>query len=595
MGFFAPILVFFDCVTGAHRVVDKTPFKIGSGVDCDWRIDDMSVPLDCCSIQRKSSTFHLVASNGETILFNGVPGAGGELTRDGEHTIIIGANLFALYASKDAKKWLSAMNHSQWFIYDTAESQKYGPVAFGDLAGFLDSFPNGGLNTILLCRGLQKMGFHASQVKNWLPRNFLPQPPAGPEPEPTDLTPDLPLIDTEYGEFTCPVCWLRFNRCDTMNIAVHASLRGDPILGEEHLQRFFATRFNDRGQALDAMNIPAPDLACPHCRRKLPQGFLDIPHIIFSIVGAPSSGKSYYLSVLVKILQTTLFKNFGVSFRDADPTSNVILNQMKTQLFSATTPQEAFLAKTELEGAMYEILPRLGRKVPLPKPFIFNLSSPHLQFQDMSVVFYDNAGEHFEPTRNSADSPGAQHITAASGIFFLFDPLHNAEFKKRLTGLHDPQVDSRRMDQQDVILAETEVRIKSLLSLDSRERITTPLAVIVGKSDTWLHLLGEKPPKSPLRDGYLDVNVMMKNSRRIRDLLADLCPAIVANAESISSDVMYFAASPLGCSPVEFTDSRGIKLIAPDPQKINPQQVEIPTLWALSRVAPGLVPISEKE
>ena len=67
------------------------------------------------------------------------------------------------------------------------------------------------------------------------------------------------------------------------------------------------------------MNIPSPDLACPHCRRKLPPGFLDGPHHIFSIVGAPSSGKSYYLSVLVKVLQTTLFQQFGVTFRDADP------------------------------------------------------------------------------------------------------------------------------------------------------------------------------------------------------------------------------------------------------------------------------------
>jgi hypothetical protein len=365
------------------------------------------------------------------------------------------------------------------------------------------------------------------------------------------------------------------------------------MLGEEHLQRFHATRFNDRGQAVDAMNIPAPDLACPHCRRKLPQGFLDMPHLIFSIVGAPSSGKSYYLSVLVKILPSALFKDFGITFRDADPSANVILNQMKTQLFSASTPEEAFLAKTELEGAMYETLPRLGRKVPLPKPFIFNLSNPRDQAQDFSVVFYDNAGEHFEPTRNSADSPGAQHIAAASGIFFLFDPLHNAEFKRRLAGLRDPQVDSRRMDQQDIILAETEVRIKSLLGLDARQKIATPFAVIAGKSDTWLHLLGEAPLESPVRDRRLDLSIVARNSARVRSLLLEICPAIVANAEAVSSDVMYFAASPLGCSPVEFTDARGVKLIGPDPQRLNPQHAEIPTLWVLSRVAPSIVPSSE--
>lgn len=93
-----------------------------------------------------------------------------------------------------------------------------------------------------------------------------------------------------------------------------------------------------------------------------------------------------------------------------------------------------------------------------------------------------------------------------------------------------------------------------------------------------------------MRDQFLDADTVSRNSKRIRDLLVDLCPEIVSNAEAISSDVMYFAASPLGCSPVEFTDSRGTKLIAPDPQKLNPQHVEIPTLWVLSRVAPSLVP-----
>ncbi|MDB6174047.1 MAG: hypothetical protein JWL59_3358 [Chthoniobacteraceae bacterium] len=568
-------------------MVDKTPFTIGSGPDCDWRIDDYSVAEEHCVIERKGRAFHLLAANG-SVLLDGLADAGGELASDTDHTLSIDGHLFALHESGNAREWLGRMNHSEWFIFKKSESQKYGPIDFPVLAEELERFPAPLDDVVVLCRGLTTMGFYAEQILPWLPRS-TPALSDGPrEEEPTE-------IDIEYGEFTCPVCWLKFDRGDAMNIAVHASLRGDPILGEEHLQRFHATRFTDRGQALDAMNIPAPDLACPHCRRKLPQGFLDMPHLIFSIVGAPSSGKSYYLSVLVKVLQSALFKNFGITFRDADPSANVILNQMKTQLFSAATPEDAYLAKTELEGAMYETLPRLGRKVPLPKPFIFNLSNPRDQGDDFSVVFYDNAGEHFEPTRNSADSPGAQHIAAASGIFFLFDPLHNEEFKKRLTGLRDPQVDSRRLDQQDIILAETEVRIKSLLGLDARQKIATPFAVIVGKSDTWLHLLGGEPIESPVRDGRLDHSIVARNSARVRALLIEICPAIAANAEAVSSDVMYFAASPLGCSPVEFTDARGVTLIGPDPQRLNPQHVEIPTFWVLSRVAPGVVPSAETD
>jgi hypothetical protein len=72
--------------------------------------------------------------------------------------------------------------------------------------------------------------------------------------------------------------------------------------------------------------------------------------------------------------------------------------------------------------------------------------------------------------------------------------------------------------------------------------------------------------------------------------MLQIAPAIVANAETISSDVMYFALSPLGVSPIEFTDHDGSTKIGPDPRKIKPQWVEAPTLWVLSKLMPELIP-----
>ena len=37
------------------------------------------------------------------------------------------------------------------------------------------------------------------------------------------------------------------------------------------------------------------------------------------------------------------------------------------------------------------------RVVALPRPFIFSLSDPRGTGHDCSMIFYDNAGEHFEP------------------------------------------------------------------------------------------------------------------------------------------------------------------------------------------------------
>ena len=242
-----------------------------------------------------------------------------------------------------------------------------------------------------------------------------------------------PMSDLTGGEprlLTCPVCWLKFKLGEIMHLATHDSLRGDPVLGEDAPQRFLATRFNDRGQALDALGLPCTDIACPHCRRALPPGFTEMPHHIISIVGDQSAGKSYYLSVLMKMLPASLYESFSVVFQDADPAGNALLNEMKQTLFGAKTPEGARLAKTQLEGGMYVRLPRYGRMVALPKPFVYSVGSSKEPLNRCALIFYDNAGEHFQPGRDSAESPGAQHVASSSGIAFLFDPFNSPDFRR---------------------------------------------------------------------------------------------------------------------------------------------------------------------
>ena len=576
------VVLVFDCLDGQHVQVEKSPFRLTSGADADLRISTIPAGEGCAiNIQQNVVQLLVVSPSGEIQVNGEQPDGLLTLHLEEDYAIKAGESLLVVRLTRNPQIWLTLLKPKLWMILDRAAEAVYGPCDFSTLAHHLHTLggPDG---KVVYCQGM-KSAFCARQILSMFPP---PAPEHSEEFAPAAVTGTD--INAEYGEFTCPVCWLRFDRGDVMHISVHGSLLGDPMLGDAALQRFHATRFNDRGQALDPMGIPAPDMACPHCRRKLPPGFLDLPHHIFSIIGAPSAGKSYYLSVLVKMLAASLYQNFGISFRDADPSENVLLNDMKTQLFSAATPQEAALAKTQLEGAMYERLPRFGRKVALPRPFIFQLGKhPDPGF---SIVFYDNAGEHFEPTRNSSDSPGAQHIAAASGLFFLFDPLTHPVFRRKLGEIDDPQMSQRRSDQQEIILAECEARLKAIMGIESGQRVATPLAIIVGKCDTWLHLLGPQPLGDPVRDGALDLGVILANSARVRALLLELAPEIVANSEAISNEVVYFAASPLGSSPVEFLDGDGQPHIGPDPARLSPRWVEIPTLWVLSRIAPALVP-----
>lgn len=598
-----------NCLTGEFKQGQSSPFVIGSGVESDITLNDDSILDQHCVIEKTKKGIQIRSIQPEhpdgSIVLDGNPTTMAQLKARTEHSIQIGKSFLIVVTTMSPKKeniqmWGANIKNGGWIINKSNKAAATRPLQINEVFDARDTM---GLDpdSTPVFKGGSEVGFYLRQL-------MVLEPPREPSIQEVDDKADhepvadrvdneelespsmTKYIDSDSGEFTCPTCWLKFDRGDVMHVAVHDSLFGDPLLGEEQMKRFHATRFNDRGQALDDYGIPCTEIACPHCRRTLPPGFFDEPHKIFSIVGAPQSGKSYYLTVLIKLLQTTLFREFGVVFRDADPTGNAPINEMKSHLFSAQNSAQAFLTKTQLEGSMYERLPRYDRMVTLPKPFIYSLSGAESDDENCSVVFYDNAGEHFQPGQDSSNSPGAQHIASSDAIFFLFDPTINPDFRRSINDSDDPQFKSQVSDQQDIILAETEVRIKKLLGLGRREKVQTPLAIIIGKCDSWINKIGSDNLKNPIVDGTLDMGAVESNSKLVRGLMEEHCPYVVANAERISSEVCYFAASAFGHTPVTFEDDKGVTRIGPDPQRINPMYVEIPTLWALSRVQPGLVP-----
>ncbi|MEL6105940.1 MAG: hypothetical protein AAFU85_07885, partial [Planctomycetota bacterium] len=70
------------------------------------------------------------------------------------------------------------------------------------------------------------------------------------------------------------------------------------------------------------------------------------------------------------------------------------------------------------------------------------------------------------------------------------------------------------------------------------------------------------------------------------ELMADICPEIVAAAEGFSTSLTFIPVSASGCSPLvdEATGALGIR-----PRDMEPFWVEIPMLMALHNWAAGLV------
>lgn len=395
-----------------------------------------------------------------------------------------------------------------------------------------------------------------------------------------DLKNDAPAPLADEGPLQCPACWLRFDAGDVLHIAVHDSLRGDPVLGTTAPKRFLPKRFNDDGLALDEFGLPCPDLACPHCRRRLPAGFLGLSQHMVSLIGDLGAGKSHFLTSLLHALPESLHREFEISFQDADPETNETLNERQRALANAKSPAEAVLKPTSPESAVYDKVSRYGRMAPLPKPFVFRVGSPKQDFDPFSLAFFDNGGDDFQPGGDTSDTPGAQHITHAAALIFLFDPFSNSSFRKLLNDESDPQFARKPLDRQETLLSETLLRLQRGHKLAPGKKVETPLALVVGKHDAWSNAFPVNELKPAIANGKLDTKAIDENSDKLRDLLRETCPKIVAAAETISTHVRYFAASPFGHTPVK----AGEEHIAPDPARIQPEGVDTPMIWLLAQM-----------
>jgi len=576
-------LYLVDPVNGRQQGFDQFPLVVGGDASADWRVNGRDIPGKLFRVIETARGYELTAFPGAQVVVDFVlltePVI---LEQSVDYSVTSSGSLFLLRVVPAGERWVETLDLSSWTVFRGATGQVLTQCAAGELAGY-QAQHNPEPHSLLAAPGGATAGFWLESVAG----AFRLAPPPVPAAADDDQASPA-LVSSE--DYTCPTCWLGFGSGDVMSIASHDHLRGDPLLGSDAKLRFVPTRFNDRGQAIDSMGSACLDSACPHCRRKLPPSFLDLPNNIVSIVGAPSAGKSYYICALIKALSTTLYREFRVTFRDGDPSGNAQLNAMKNQLFSARTPNEAFLLKTVLEGIMYERLPRHGRDVALPRPFVYELSPVESAAESRSVIFYDNAGEHFKPNVSLDDSPGALHVASSSAILFLIDPTTNPQFRTRLRDHADPQLGLNAIDEQDTIMAEMGVRIRTVKGLPARQRASIPLAVILGKCDVWEHLLPGPPPQRPIVDGVLDLKSIDETSKRLRELLLEIDPSLVAVADSVSDHVVFFPVSSFGHTPVPIASGPHAGKYAPDPALLSPRFVEIPFLWGLSKFAPGLIP-----
>ena len=417
----------------------------------------------------------------------------------------------------------------------------------------------------------------------------IPTQITSPEAVPEILPEEIP-----EGEILCPHCWKTFPRQYIMYISSHPSLVGDPVCGEHEQTRFFPVVFNSIGQPLDSEGMVCTDMACPHCHLRLPASIVDLNSLYFSIVGAPASGKSYFLTAFTHILRKVLPEYFGNSFLDIDPQMNSMLNSYEKMLFMAVA-QDHFVAlpKTQQigEGFSNQIFMN-GMAMDLPKPFIFELKPIFSTEKEkhLNVIFYDNAGEHFQPGSDIVMNPATQHLSHSNGIIFTFDPTADASMRRECNR-NDPQVaEALKITDQNVLLCEMISRLRRHANLRTDERYPVPCVVCVAKHEVWSSLLDQDLRKlNPIHlepdalEASLDVGLILDVSFAVRELLLKANPAIVNTAESFFEHVVYVPVSNFGTLAIKNANG-AIGII---PENIDPLWAEIPFLYLLCKL--GLI------
>lgn len=413
---------------------------------------------------------------------------------------------------------------------------------------------------------------------------------------------------TLQTKVSCPHCWHGFSPEESLWIAEHPDLIGDPKLGFEYAQRFLPSRFTPEGDAIDPSGHRATRMACPNCHLEVPRPLYQLPNIFFSILGAPACGKSYFLASLTWIMRQTLPKRFAVSMNDADATINARLHQYEEVQFLNPDPDKPVaLEKTEEQGDMYDTVNMGDHTMILPRPFMFTLQplAKHPLYNEARgisrvMALYDNAGESFLPGADKATSPVTRHLALSKCLFFCFDPTQDPRFRRACEGKSDdPQMKPRaaRLERetsvrQDTILLEAIQRVRRHAGLREDELHQRPLVIVVTKWDSWRKLLpgvSRTPPyKSiPGQDVQaLDIERVKDVSIKVAKLLGKLCPEVVAAGEGFAEELYFVPVSATGHAP-EVDDETGALGIRP--KDMAPYWVEVPLMLALHRWTRGLV------
>ncbi|MEO2031096.1 MAG: hypothetical protein ABGZ35_03320 [Planctomycetaceae bacterium] len=342
--------------------------------------------------------------------------------------------------------------------------------------------------------------------------------------------------------------------------------------------------------------------ACPRCHLQIPDHMLALQPRFISIAGAPRSGKTYFLTIMLHQLKKSLSHQFKYTLGYSDSHEKRMAVDYEEKLFSAAdATQPVMLPKTETAGDhLYNTVHLDGVDVQLPKPFMLTLrktvagGGAGSNGRTEGIVLYDNAGESFRlDAEDSGKQRSTQHLSESDAVLFTYDPLLETETRARLAEFSDdPQIHDKASSARQVdYLEEVIHRMRRHRGVPDNQPMDVALAVCIQKYDVWKPLVdfhranGEAIIDATsieyrIKHGIagLDLTEINIISAIVRSMLNDTSPQFVALAETHFRHVRYFPVSALGHSPQEHDGFLKIR-----PIDIQSFRADHPFLWLMRR------------
>lgn len=371
------------------------------------------------------------------------------------------------------------------------------------------------------------------------------------------------------------------------------------------MRRFLPSQFTMTGDAIDPAGGTCTETACPSCHLKVPRLLALRETFGVSIFGTPSSGKSYLLAAMLRMLEEKL-SEYQLAIDDVDAEANAIIHDYQKSLFDQATPDSRVtLLKTDTIGDWYQKVVFGGAEKTLPKPFLYRINPltghpSYARVKPKVLCIYDNAGESFEPGTDSEGSPVTRHMAMAKGLFFVFDPTQEANFRTACRERSsDPQWAAESRSRQSTLFSEAMSRVLRFQGALPTSQVGTPVIVILPKYDAWSFLLGDKELPNPYRDVSLkeknasirvfNESAIQRVSQACRAMLAKHAASTLMRIEERCDpkQTLFVPVSATGCGPAGQNEEGKYFHRA---GSISPIWAEVPLLALLSRALPDLLP-----